>query len=278
MKTYLVLFVFSIGLSPFAQSAASGCAQSKKCALKPSACEKKTPECNTGEIEKILSKMHNATKQLKSCQAKLSYLFIQDPDLMDSRTLRNGVLYYQKEGDRSQLRIRFDDIKQEDFDPEIRRQEYLFDGVWLTRIDFKLKQTDLYQKAPEDNPIDVFELISYNFPLIGFSNIDLLRKDFDICLPENPDESKKSIQLLLTVKKGSKYEKEYEKINFRVAGDTYMPKQIVAYSSQGDIHDIEFDELEINKKLKKAVFTIETPSDFRKNIERLEERPAQKGN
>jgi len=113
--------------------------------------------------------------------------------------------------------------------------------------------------------------------LIGFSNIDLLRKDFDIHLPENPDKSNKSITLLLSVKKGSKYEKEYKKIDFRINNNSYMPEQIVAYSSQGDIHDIQFRELQINKKLKKGVFTIETPSDFRKNVERLEEKPVKKG-
>jgi len=278
MKAHVVLFVFSLCLSPFAWPAASCCTKSKNKPPESAVQDKQKAERADGEIDKILSKMHNATKQLKSCQAKLSYLFIQDPDLLDSKTLRNGMLYYQKNNERSQLRIRFDDIKQEDFDPEIRRQEYLFDGVWLTRIDFKLKQIDLYQKAPKDKPIDVFELISGNFPLIGFSNIEQLRKDFDICLPEKSDESNKSIKLLLSVKKGSRYEKEYEKIDFRVASDTYMPKRIVAYSSQGDTHDIEFKELNINKKIKKAVFTIETPSDFRKNVERLEERPAQKGN
>ena len=278
MKTHIVLFVFSICLSPFAWSAASCCTKSKSKPPEPVVQDKQKTEQNDGEIDEILSKMNHAAKQLKSCQANLSYLFIQDPDLLDSKTLRNGVLYYQKKEGRSQLRIRFDDIKQEDFEPENCRQEYLFDGVWLTRIDFKLKQTDLYQKAPEDKPIDVFELISSIFPLIGFSNIDQLRKDFDIRLPENPDESDKSIKLLLSVKKGSRYEKEYKKIDFRVASDTYMPEQIVAYSSQGDIHDIKFKEFEINKKLKKAVFTIETPSDFRKNIERLEEKPTEKGN
>jgi outer membrane lipoprotein-sorting protein len=279
MKAHIVFFVSLICLSPFAWSAASGCcAKSKNKPLEPVVRDEQKPEQSDGEIEKILSKMHNATKQLKSCQTKLSYLFIQDPDLLDSKTLRNGVLYYQKKDDRSQLRIRFDDIKQEDFEPENRRQEYLFDGVWLTRIDFKLKQIDRYQKAPEDKPIGVFELIGHNFPLIGFSNTERLRDDFDVRLPEKPDESDKSITLLLSVKKGSKYEKEYKKIDFRVNRSSYMPEQIVAYSSQGDIHDIQFKELQINKKLKKAVFTIETPPDFRKNVERLEEKPVKKGN
>ncbi len=278
MKLHIILFVFSLCLSPFAWSAASCCSKSEIKPPKPTVQDKQKAEQSDGKIDEILSKMNHATKQLKSCQAKLSYLFIQDPDLLDSKILRNGVLYYQKNNKHSKLRIRFDDVKQEGFGPESCREEYLFDGVWLTRIDYKLKQIDLYQKAPEDKPIDVFELISSNFPLIGFSNIDQLRKDFDIRLPENPDESDKSIKLLLSVKKGSRYEKEYKKIDFRVASDTYMPEQIVAYSSQGDIHDIKFKEFKINKKLKKAVFTIETPSDFRKNTERLEEKPTEKGN
>ncbi|OQY05166.1 MAG: hypothetical protein B6I25_05980 [Planctomycetales bacterium 4572_13] len=278
MKTHFAIVVCLIYLSPFAPSVASGCSKSQNKSLQPTTPNKQTPEQSNGEIAEILSKMHDATKQLKSCQAKLSYLFIQDPDLLDSKTLRNGVLYYQKDDMHSRLRIRFDDIKQEDFEPEICRQEYLFDGVWLTRIDYKLKQIDLYQKAPEDKPIDVFELISNNFPLIGFSNIDRLKEDFDVCLPEKSGGSDKSITLLLSVKKGSKYEKEYKKINFRLSRDSYMPKQITACSSQGDIHDIQFKELQINKKLKKAVFTIETPSDFRKNVVRLEEKNEAKGN
>ena len=278
MKKRITLLTFLIYLSPFAPSATPCCSKSDSQPPKPPASEKQSPECDAGEIEQILSKMNDATKQLKSCQAKISYLFIQDPDLLDSKTLQNGMLYYQKNNSHSQLRIRFDNIKQEDFDPEKRREEFLFDGVWLTRIDFKLKQIDRYQKAPEDKPIDVFELINHNFPLVGFSDIDHLKKDFDIRLPEKPGKSNKSIRLLLTTKKGSRYENEYKKIDFCADGETYMPQQIVAYSSQGDIYDIEFTELKINKKLKKAVFTIETPPDFRKNTEQLEEKPTEKGN
>jgi hypothetical protein len=278
LKRCIALVVFSIWLNSFALATVLSCTKSENQPSDPSVNKKQPPECSAGEIEEILLKMNNATKNLKSCQAKLSYLFIQDPDLLDSKTLQNGMLYYQENSGRSQLRIRFDDIKQEDFEPENRREEFLFDGVWLSRIDFKLKQIDRYQKAPEDKPIGVFDLISHSFPLVGFSNIEQLKKDFDISLPERPNESNTSIHLFLSVKGGSKYENEYKKIDFTADGGTYMPQQIVAYSSQGDIYDIQFTEFKINKKLKNAVFTIETPPDFRKNVERLEEKPAAKGN
>ena len=278
MKRYIALVLFSVWVNSFALATVSSCTKSEKRPSDPPATKKQPLDLNAGEIEEILLKMNNATNNLKSCQANLSYLFIQDPDLLDSKTLQNGVLYYQKNNNRSQLRIRFDDIKQEDFDPENRREEFLFDGVWLSRIDFKLKQIDRYQKAPKDNPIGVFDLISHNFPLIGFSKTDQISQDFEVQLPEKTNPSDTSIRLLLSVKKGSKYEKEYKKIDFRADNKTYMPQQIIAYSSQGDIYNIKFTEFEINKKLKKAVFTIETPSDFRKNIEPLDEEPTEKGN
>lgn len=269
MKNSIAILLLSICLSPFAWATGSCCAKSniKNAELS----DQKTPLSNpeTKKISEILSKMNAATKQLKSCEARVSYLFIQDPDIWETKTLQTGMLYYQKNDDRSRLRIRFDDIKQEDFEPEKRREEFLFDGVWLTRIDFKLKQIDRFQKAPEDEPIDVFELISHNFPLIGFSDIEQLSKDFDIRLPEKANETDKFITLLLSVKKGSRYENEYKKIDFRADIKTYMPQQIVAHSSQGDIYDIKFTELKVNKKLKKAVFSIETPPNFRENVEPL---------
>jgi outer membrane lipoprotein-sorting protein len=253
-------------------AATPGCSQSENASAQEPALEKDGENSGHREIEKKLQKMHDATAKLKSCQATVSYLFIQDPDLLDSKTIKTGTLYYHKSGDRSRLRIRFDEMKEEDFEPEKRREEFLFDGVWLTRIDFKLKQIDRLQKAPEDSPMDVFELISHNFPLIGFSDIKELTKDFDIQLPKDTDSKHDCFNLLLTVKKGSKYENEYSKIDFQADGKTFMPQRIVAYSSQGDIYDIKFSVLELNKKLKNSVFTIETPSDFRENIEPLNEK------
>jgi len=281
MKTITVLLIMLTSLSASPQSEKSGCCKPNTTPAKETATpEKPAAEPAADPLEQLLGKMHEATRNLNSCQTNLSYLLIQDPDLLDSRTLRNGMLYYQKQKERSQLRIRFDDVKQDDFEPEKHRQEYLFDGVWLTRIDFKLKQIDRYQQAPKDKPIDVFELINNNFPLVGFSNIEHLKRDFDIGAPEEADKKdlpEDTVRLLLKTKKGSRHEKEYKKIDIWVSTKNYMPLRIVAYSVQGDIHDIKFTEFNLNKKLKNAVFTIETPADFSKNEEPLKKKPTEKG-
>lgn len=228
-------------------------------------------------LQTLLNQIKNAASELRSCQTNLSYLFIQDPELLDSKTLRTGMLYYLKEEKKDILRIRFDDVKLDEFEPRKERQEYIFDGVWLERIDYKLEQIDIWQKAPEDKPVGVFELIGDNIPLIGFSEKESLSADFDITLANDPNESPETEHLFLKAKKDSRY-KDYRNIEFWVDAKTYLPRRVLAYSTQGDIYDLQFLGMQANKKLKNAVFTIETPAHFRKNIERLRERPDKKGN
>ncbi len=263
----------------FSQSSvlAAGCCPPKE---KEDAGTKATPETcpKDDKLATIFENIKKATEKLKTCESDISYLFIQDPDLIDSRTLRTGKLYYQK-GKPSLLRIRFETLKQDDFDEEKRVEDYKFDGVWFTKVDYKLKQIDEYQQAPTDKPVGVFELINRQFPLIGFSGVETLQKDFDIKLVENAsDDPNSPIQLLLTVKKDSKFSDEYKKIDFWIDSSTFLPSRIKAYKTQDDVNDIRFLGTKINKNLKKAVFTIETPAHFSKNIEPLKQKPTTKGN
>jgi outer membrane lipoprotein-sorting protein len=271
MRKCILLLLLSVFGAPSTGAEKPCCANNQKKETVIS--QEEIQKDNASIIEEILSKMNAATQKLNSCQANLSYLVIQDPELLDSRTLQNGMLYYQKTDSGSKLRIRFDDIKQDDFDPVKQKEEYLFDGVWLTRINYKLEQIDIYQQAPEDKPIGVFELISHNFPLIGFSNINDIKNDFDILLAPKTGDPNESICLLLKVKKDSNFMKDYDKINIWVENSLYLPKKVVAYTRQGDEHHIEFKDMNINKKLENAVFAVETPAHFRKNIEPLEKEP-----
>lgn len=240
-----------------------------ECSISPEDAQK----IGVATIDGILTKMNAATKNLKSCQAKLSYLVIQDPDLLNSSTLQNGVLYYQKTDSGSKLRIRFDDMKQDEFEPVKQREEYLFDGVWLTRIIYKNEQVDIFQQAPEDKPIGVFELISHNFPLIGFASINDINKDFDVTPPPQTGDPNEPARLLLKVKKDSKFIKDYTTVEIQIDKDLYLPEKVISHTPQGDEYRIEFKGMKINKKLENAVFEVETPPHFRENKETLKTEP-----
>lgn len=236
-----------------------------------SSTEKKAQNTAPQTLEEILNKLTKTTKELTSLQANIEYKFIQDPELFESTTTNLGKIFYQKTNQGSALRLSFQTRQEDDFEPEKYREEFIFDGIWLTRINFPLKQINMDQFATKNKPIEVFELISANLPLVGFSNIDKLEKDFEIKIIEQ--QTNKHIQLFMNTKKDSKYAENYKDMDFYIDNDSFLPIRIVSRTPQGDIYDIKFTftKKDINKKLDNKIFMIEHPSGFDKNINRLKD-------
>ncbi|MBW8016545.1 MAG: hypothetical protein FVQ82_10180 [Planctomycetes bacterium] len=250
----LVLFI-GLGFSEASTCCAAGSKKDKAPAAKP-----------LSAIDVILLKLNTENAKIKTYQAKIDYLFIQDPELLDSRITRTGKIYYKKANKASKLVIKFDTFKQEDEKKEKRKEEYFFDGVWLKIVDYKNKTVNHYQKAKKDKPVDAFELIGRDFPMIGFSNKEDLRKNFDITIPaKDKNANDKEVRLKLVAKKGSLYAKNYTSIDFRIDKKTFLPARIITTSTEGDIYDIKLNLSKINKNLKDSVFMLETPRDFSEN-------------
>jgi outer membrane lipoprotein-sorting protein len=247
------------------------CQKSSQATEKPAPDKKQPPE--KSKLDDILSQLTKQTSNLKSYQAKIEYLFIQDPDLLDSKTLRKGRLYYKKDQAGSKLRVDFNTLKQDDADEEKHIEQFIFDGVWLTKIDYQLEKVDFYQQAEEDKPIDVFEFISHRFPMVGFTKTEHLHKQFEITpIPQKEAKSSDFIGLRLKINKDSIYEDDYKTIDVWIDNESFLPAKLVATSIEGDIYDIQLLDTKVNKKMKNTVFKVETPEHFSKNREPLKRR------
>lgn len=240
--------------------------------------EPNRPEPNriepSSQLGQLLEKINHAAQQIKSCRASVDYLFIQEPELLNSQTLRKGTLYYQKNDKGSKLRLNFDTVKQDDAEERKKPEQYFFDGVWLTKIDFALRQIDQYQQAPVDKPVEVFDYISRHFPIVGFSGTETLQKEFIVQLvPAVPDREENLHHLLLVVRLDSAYKDDYSKIDLWINDKTFLPVRAVSLSTQGDIYDIRLSNIELNSPVPDKIFQIDTPADFSKNIKTLEQKP-----
>jgi outer membrane lipoprotein-sorting protein len=224
-----------------------------------------------GELGQLLEKINAATKTIRSCQAAVDYLFIQEPELLNSRTLRKGTLYYQKNDKGSKLRLNFDSFKQDEGEEQKKTEQYVFDGVWLTKIDYTLRQIDQYQQAPVEKPVDVFDYISRHFPIVGFSGTDVLEKQFYIRLVPAAENESKLVHLELKVRPDSVYKDDYTQIDLWVGRDSHLPARMVTTSTQSDIYEINLSKMELNKALPEKVFELSTPADFSKNVKTLEQ-------
>ncbi|MCJ7729948.1 MAG: outer-membrane lipoprotein carrier protein LolA, partial [Sedimentisphaerales bacterium] len=181
--------------------------------------------------------------------------------LLESKTQRKGLLYYAKSGDKSKLRINFDTLKQDEEPEQKHIEHYIFDGRWLTHIDYQIKQVQKRQLAEANEPIDAFELAKRNFPLIGFGKADDLKKEFEVNLIGEPNGL---INLHLKVKPGSQYKDDYKSVEIWIDKRLMLPAKLTAVSTENDIYEISFVLPKVNEPIDEKVFGFTIPDGFGK--------------
>ncbi len=226
-----------------------------------SLCGPALSECRDTDIEQILEKLNESTAEVESYASQIKYVYRQP--ILDSQTLRQGKLYFINVDDKTKLRIDFDTLQQDDSDPQPYRENYIFDGVWLAQIDYRMESARLRQMAHEDEPASAFELARQNFPIIGFDEIDQLKEQFDISLLKDDADSENDVFTLhLAVKADSQYADDYQWVRVGIDQRLFLPAKIVAETTEGDIYQFDFIEPEINTELEKELFEIEIPDSF----------------
>ena len=236
----------------------SGCAAVQR--EKESNSSKPAKKISPVTVDSVLERLKAETAKLKSYQCRIEYLFSQP--LFDSATLRKGVLYYKKDGNKSALRMNFETLMQDDEAEQKNIEQYIFDGVWLTVIDYQIREAKRYQQAEPNEVIDAFEMVSRRFPIIGFSKTEDLKKEFEIKFAGQ--QAGKEWVLNLKVRKGSIYKDDYSAVDFWIDKKTGLPVKIIAASTEEDIYQIEFIGAKVNKKLKWEFFDFKVPKGFGK--------------
>ena len=221
-------------------------------------------------VDKVLEQLNKSTRELKSYQGQIEWKFTQ-PALFDSQDFRKGTLYYLNEGNKSELRVNFQTRKQDEEPEQQYIEQYIvldgaslaypghrFEGTWLVKIDYQIPEVKYIQvtEAGDPNkPMDVFELASKYLPLVGFTKIEDLKKQFEINLIEQKTpESKDFIQVHLKVRPNSIYKDDYKTIDFWIDRKLNLPAKVVAVTTEDDIYDIKFLQPKINKAIDKNVF------------------------
>jgi outer membrane lipoprotein-sorting protein len=232
-------------------------------------CQRKEPEADP--VETILSQLKETAAKLRSYQGEVEYLFRQP--LLESEAVRKGVLYYQKSGKKSKLRVNFQTLKHEDEEEQKYIEHYIFDGVWLTRIDYQIEAVESRQLAEPNEPVDAFDVASRSLPIIGFTKIEDLKKQFEIELvAQEQPETSLFIQLHLKVKPDSMYKNDYTFIDFWIDKKLRVPAKVVAVTTEGDIYEIKLLKPKVNKKIDKKVFEVQIPQGFSRQVIPLEKK------
>jgi hypothetical protein len=246
---------------------------------------KQPTEEKTNEVDTVLKQLNQKTSELMSIQAQIEYKFIQP--LLESEKLQKGMFYYAKIGNSSKLRLNFQTRTIDDEEEEKYVEEYIvlgganlshpghrFEGMWAVQIDYEMegiRYIQLTDTQDPNKPIDVFDLINKNFPMVGFSKIEDIKKQFEITLVEQKKPGPEDfIQVHLEVKPNSIYKDDYVSIDFWIDKKLGLPAKIVTVSTEPatepvelkDVFEIKFLKPEFNIKIDKKVFDFKIPSGF----------------
>ncbi len=234
-------------------------------------------EKKVNEVDTVLKQLNKKARELTSYEAQIEYGFVQP--LLESETLRKGVLYYAKLGKKSKLRLNFQTRKLEDEEEEKYIEQYIvldgadlthpghqFKGTWAVQIDYEMEGVKYYQLAEArdpNKPVDVFDLASRNFPMVGFTKIEEMKKQFEVTLVEQKkSEPEGFIQVHLEVKPNSIYKDDYKYIDFWIDKKLGLPAKVVAVTTEEDIYRIKFIKPKVNKKMDSKVFEFKIPEGF----------------
>jgi outer membrane lipoprotein-sorting protein len=212
-------------------------------------------------LDTVLKNLQDRAAELKSYQVNMDYVFKQP--LLESQQRRTGVLYYAKSDKQSSLRIDFRTLQQDEEKEQKYVQQYLFDGVWLREFDDQLKTVTHRQLAEPNKPLDAFSLASKQVPVLGFSKVEDLRKQFEIELvAEPPGQLAPRPHLHLKVKPDSVYKEDYVTIDLWIDGKIGLPVQVNAVTPEEDVYEIKLTDPKVNTPLDPKLFQVDTPRGF----------------
>lgn len=240
---------------------------------RPESVKKVCEEKKTETVEEKIDELAKSSEGIKSYQAEIVSVFKQP--LLEAQTVRKGMMYYTRDANSSALRINFFTRQDDEEEPEEDIQQYFFDGVWLSRINFTTKHIEKRQMAREEHAVDAMNLVSENFPLVGFSDTDKLEEDFIIEQASNSDSNSvgnSSEKIHLIPRKNGRYYDEYQYIDFLVDKNSKLPVLVESLTSEEDIYELSFLNTRINEKIDPNVFFLSMPKDFSIEVIKLENK------
>jgi len=219
-------------------------------------------------VRKILDAMETAGKTTRTIRADLTYKTI-NTSLGDSE-FRTGWVAYQsgqtvKSGDKTttvppMFRVHFETMKQGKGRTVSRKIDYAYDGENLTVARARNKTITRFQLPPGNKGADTLKLGKGPMPLpFGQKTADMI--EYFVCTtrPKRFNDPKDTVYLNLTPRKTHEKKLNTVYIHMWIGTSDHLPVKIVTRTKTKDIITTAFTNTQINKTIKKSLFTIPKP-------------------
>ncbi len=224
----------------------------------------------TCQIDKILTKLENAGKKIKTIQANIEHQLYQI--IPDDRQTKIGYIRFQAGNDKHnpKFMVHFHTLIHDDL--KLKRKEWFcFDGHWLREIREQTKTVIDREIIAPDEKINPFKLGEGPFPLPFGQNKKTILENFNVKIAKpNPKDPPNTTHLILHPKKGCEFYKKYKQIEFWIDKKINLPIKISALDRHSNLIMTKFSDIKINLELKPTDLWIKIPQGYAYQKEPLE--------
>ncbi len=229
------------------------------------------PEANiTPEAKEILDKLEKAGDKYKTLKANVDYTVLMT-QLGDSQKQTGWVAFQQKTNDEpAKFRIQFVTKQLGDGTPFREKEDYAFDGYWLTIAKHKIREITKYERCKKGEEVDAMAIGKSPFPVpFGQKAADVMKYCEVTTRPLEKGEPEKTSYLKLVPRNEYKKEMNFTQLEMWV-NDKYLPVRIVSRDKNKDVTTVVFDKIETDVELDKDVFNIPVPAGWQYHEEKLD--------
>lgn len=213
------------------------------------------------KLDAILDALNTRGQELKDFSADVVLHTVDDRTGQDTAQI-GKVVYQQREGNDSRIRVSFDKKRIDEGDggkPVTQEQklDYVLDKGWLTDRDYKKKLEVRRQVLRPGQKMNLLKLGEGPFPLpIGQDKAEVKRQ-FDATKVESTKEDPAgTVHVKLVPKPGTSFAKRFKQIDVFVDTKNNMPGRIDTVERAGTTRSTELTNVKLNVDVKDEAFTL----------------------
>lgn len=219
----------------------------------------------------ILDRLQSAGENYTTLRAEVEYEVVNR--MTGEKEQRDGWVAYQKEtkGQPAKFRVHFDTLRLEDGPKTKNVVDYIFDGRFVTRDNYKTKTRTRWQVAAKTERVEALKIGKGPFPVpFGQKTSDVLTYLQGKTRKPQAEDPRDTEYLRLFPLPGKEKDVNFKRLEMWVARKTLLPVQIRVRDANKSVKTVVFKETKTNPNIDEKLFNVRKPVGFELIVQRLE--------
>lgn len=249
----------------------------------PNSCEAKTQPATRKSAESvkpgpavapaaraILNRLEKAGEKYTTLRTDVEYRL--EDRMTGDEEFRTGWAAYQKKTDKQpgKFRVSFERLALGIGRPRKSKQDYIFDGQWLTIAKHRIKSITKLQIAAEGEAVDALKLGKGPFPIpFGQRAVDVIRYLEPTTRKPDKKDPKNTSYLRFVPRRGQEKDVNFVRLEMWVDNKTNLPVKIRTKDAGKKNTTVTFKNIKTQTTIDPKLFTMKKPPGWDLTVERL---------